>query len=327
MIPGTARVYWLHGLRVRSALPLGGRDLGTAAPVDLEVRGAAAAPVPEDLPPGQVIAEAAAGGRRFYVACDDSERFLLRYPGLCDFAVGHDLRSVEYRPDPTADLGLVPILLGGTVLAFVLSLSGACVLHASAVEVDGAAIAVVGQSGMGKSTLAALLCATGARVLADDALRIDAGSAPSCVRGSCELRLRPQAQPLVSLFNGRARANRTADGRIALCPERSPADRVPLAAVVVPHPCRASASVEVVEATPADAMCWLVRFPRVLGWRHPVVLAQQFDAVARLASRVALVEASIPWGPPFQVETARQLLRQLPRRGARIGASSRRQAG
>jgi ABC-type glutathione transport system ATPase component len=34
-------------------------------------------------------------------------------------------------------------------------------LHASCVEVGGATVAVVGESGMGKSTLAALFCAAG----------------------------------------------------------------------------------------------------------------------------------------------------------------------
>ncbi|MGH8900630.1 MAG: hypothetical protein ACRDYA_02875 [Egibacteraceae bacterium] len=307
----TARVYRLHGLQVRCALPLGGRALGTTWPFDLDVREGAAAPVPEGPPPGGVIAEAVASGRRLYVACDDGERYLLRYPGLCDFAVGHDLRRIEYRPDPAADMGLVPILLSGTVLAFVLSLGGDCVLHASAVEVDGAAIAIVGQSGMGKSTLAALLCAAGASLLTDDVLRVDVGGAPSCAQGATELRLRPQAESLVGLFNGQARTARTADGRLALRLRSAPAEEVPLAAIVIPYPCRTSVSLDMVEVTPADAVCRLVRFPRVLGWRHPAVLARQLDALVRLATRVPLVEARIPWGPPFRVEVARQLLDRL----------------
>jgi hypothetical protein len=283
---------------------------------DLDVRGGAAAPVPEAVPPGRIIAEAVTGGHRFYVACDDGDRYLLRYPGLCDFVIGHDLHDAEYRPDPGIARGLVSILLGGTVLALVLSLgAGDCVLHASAVEVDGAAIAVVGQSGMGKSTLAALLCAAGANLLADDVLRIDVGAAPSCAQGATKLRLRSQAESLVALFDGRARTERTADGRIALSARPSPADQVPLAAIVVPRPCPTAVSVGTAQVSPADAACWLLRFPRVLGWRHTTVLARQFDACVRLARQIPLVEASLPWGPPFRLEVARQLLRQLPRAG------------
>ena len=53
-----------------------------------------------------------------------------------------------------------------------LSLRGERILHATAVALDGVAVAFVGASMAGKSTLAAAFAAGGAQVLADDTLRL-----------------------------------------------------------------------------------------------------------------------------------------------------------
>jgi hypothetical protein len=59
-------------------------------------------------------------------------------------------------------------LLLGCVLGHLLRLRGVTCLHASVVAVDGSAIAILGQSGAGKSTTAAALASRGFSVLADD---------------------------------------------------------------------------------------------------------------------------------------------------------------
>jgi hypothetical protein len=50
------------------------------------------------------------------------------------------------------------------------------VLHASAVEVDGEAVAFLGQSGWGKSSIAAALHAKGYRIIADDVVPVRIGA-------------------------------------------------------------------------------------------------------------------------------------------------------
>jgi hypothetical protein len=62
--------------------------------------------------------------------------------------------------------------LVGRVLPFVSTLRGLEPWHASAVAIDGHAVALAGQSGVGKSTLAAQLMLDGAELLADDVLAI-----------------------------------------------------------------------------------------------------------------------------------------------------------
>ena len=60
----------------------------------------------------------------------------------------------------------------GPVLGFVLRLRGVTCLHASAVAVDGQAIALVGSPGAGKSTIAAAFAQCGFSVIADDVVAL-----------------------------------------------------------------------------------------------------------------------------------------------------------
>ncbi len=64
-------------------------------------------------------------------------------------------------------------MLIAQALPFAAVLSGLEVLHASAVEVDGGAVAFVGHSGAGKTSLALALCRRGATFLADDVLVLE----------------------------------------------------------------------------------------------------------------------------------------------------------
>ena len=66
----------------------------------------------------------------------------------------------------------IPLFATGTILALILGLQGEHPLRASAVAVDGRAIAIAGASGSGKSTLAAKLCIAGASFVTDDLLRL-----------------------------------------------------------------------------------------------------------------------------------------------------------
>ena len=62
--------------------------------------------------------------------------------------------------------------LVGIVLSFAFRLRGDFSLHASAIQTDGGAVALVGPHGAGKSTLAAALGRRGMPVLTDDILRL-----------------------------------------------------------------------------------------------------------------------------------------------------------
>jgi hypothetical protein len=94
---------------------------------------------------------------------------LLDVPGAARFAVrpGCDV-TVEMADNP--DMELVRLFFFGSVIGLVCHLRGLLPLHASAVAIDGKAIAFCGPPGMGKSTLAAFCVDAGARLVADDVL-------------------------------------------------------------------------------------------------------------------------------------------------------------
>ena len=59
------------------------------------------------------------------------------------------------------------------VLPLAAVLRGTHVLHASAVALAGRAVAFMGRSGVGKTTLAGRIVAHGARLMTDDVLAVD----------------------------------------------------------------------------------------------------------------------------------------------------------
>jgi hypothetical protein len=99
--------------------------------------------------------------------------YLLRFPDLADFEVSTDGKLVTCRPAPGGDDATPQHLYLNQVLPLVLSKQGHLVFHASAVEVDGGAIAFVAESGRGKSTLAASFAIGGHRFLTDDGLVVE----------------------------------------------------------------------------------------------------------------------------------------------------------
>jgi hypothetical protein len=98
--------------------------------------------------------------------------YMLRFPDLADFVISEHGDEVRGYPAPGAPEITIRHLLLGQVLPFVLSRRGDTVLHASAVVSPAGAIAFLGASGQGKSTLTASLTQRGLPLLADDCLLV-----------------------------------------------------------------------------------------------------------------------------------------------------------
>ncbi|HLK51575.1 MAG TPA: hypothetical protein VKT49_25720 [Bryobacteraceae bacterium] len=77
-------------------------------------------------------------------------------------------REVIITPDPDSDPTLFPLYVQGMMLASALYQRGLFVLHASVIDFDGSAVALMGPIGAGKSTFASAFHARGHRLLADD---------------------------------------------------------------------------------------------------------------------------------------------------------------
>jgi hypothetical protein len=99
--------------------------------------------------------------------------YLLRFPAFADFVVSIDGRAVCCYPRADIPLETVRYLLLNQVIPVVLSHLGKVVLHASACATPQGAIAFIGSTGAGKSTLAASFGLQGFSVLTDDCLLIE----------------------------------------------------------------------------------------------------------------------------------------------------------
>jgi len=95
------------------------------------------------------------------------------FPGLADFTISANGNEVVAFPAPDASDQTVHHLYLNQVLPLALSRQFNLVLHASAIEVGNFAIAFLGLSGHGKSTLAASLSTSGHRFLTDDGLQLE----------------------------------------------------------------------------------------------------------------------------------------------------------
>lgn len=101
--------------------------------------------------------------------------FRLRYADGCEYHVDAAGTRVACTWPPHFTVEDAATYLLGPVFGVVLRLRGIPSLHASAVAVDGAAVALVGAAGTGKSTTAAALAARGHALLADDVLALRTG--------------------------------------------------------------------------------------------------------------------------------------------------------
>lgn len=191
---------------------------------------------------------------------------------------------------------MVPVLLGGSVLALILGLRGEPVLHASVVTGGDSAIAIVGPSGAGKSTLAVLLCELGMRLLTDDTARVGVGEGGTFQihRGAAEVRLRGPAAQLANRSGWPTRV--TADGRTAVRPPGEEKVVAPLGAVLVPAWSEERERPAALPLSERETLAALLRSQRVVGWLAPGPLRANFDCCVEIARAVRAFRLELPRG-------------------------------
>ena len=314
-----AQVIDLYGVRVCSEIDLG---LGSVDPgpgvVDVELRVGTCRSIPETAPAGSVIAERLDGPRQpFYTATTSDEGYCLRFHRRFDFRMSPDRRSVRVDWHPGTELLLAAVYFTGTVMAFLLGLAGRLTLHASAVTMPAGstvpgAFAIFGDSGVGKTTLAALCAAAGASFVTDDLLLVDLDGPDPLVDGTGnEFRLRPEAAWVLDRFREPPELRRTADGRIAVRPQMDEAGTgaTQLRALVKPILVPDGDPVTLTPLSSVDALFELARAPRLAGWTAEHVVRRQFDAMVDLTRRVPSFVAHIPWDPGARLGVGAALLR------------------
>jgi hypothetical protein len=120
---------------------------------------------------------------RYSVPFTDSERpfvtvgeiargYLVRAHGLADFVVDPSAARLTCAPKADVDPLTIEQLLVDQVVPRMLHAMRRPCLHASAVDWGAGAVAFVGASGMGKSTMSAAACEGGASLVCDDCLAV-----------------------------------------------------------------------------------------------------------------------------------------------------------
>ena len=110
--------------------------------------------------------------------------YLLRFPDLADFEVSADGKEVVAWPAGEGEDATVEHLYINQMVPLALSRQGRPTFHASVVTVPGGVVAFLGQSGMGKSTLAASFALNGSSFLSDDALLVEETTSGCVVKPS-----------------------------------------------------------------------------------------------------------------------------------------------
>lgn len=112
------------------------------------------------------------GSLIYEVRLDPEDGYLIAGPEYGAHMLSADGRLLVCDPEGLPDASWQRLLIA-QVLPFAAVLQGLEVFHASAVVLDGQAVAFVGPSRAGKTSVALELCRRGARFLADDVLALE----------------------------------------------------------------------------------------------------------------------------------------------------------
>lgn len=308
-------LYECSGLTIASAIPLSAPRsvFSDPAAADVTVTLGEEVDPPFERPSADLVAELVVEGYPYYSFCRVGEGHVGRVPGIADFVIAADLRHVVCHPVSAGRTAVIPIIVPGTITAFLLTMGGRCVLHGSAVDRGGRAVAFVGVSGQGKSTMAAIFCGAGASLVSDDLLPLEFGGDGAAsdsvfsLRSGCEIRLREKAASLADRF-GEDAVRITQDERHAVAPPTSLLERIPLDAIVLPRPDREHREVTARRLSAGEASLALGRCERIEGWRGRDHFRRQFADIGRVVASVPVFEVAVPWGPPFGNDLAQRVL-------------------
>lgn len=238
---------------------------------------------------------------------------LLRLAHTADFLIQGD-HIVCSPAAGTAD-HLVRSYLLGIVAALWLELSGAPVLHGSAVTVAGRAVACLSHSGGGKSTLAAALMRRGARLLADDVLALDMQGGPvHCRPAYPAMRLWPdEAGHFVGRYEHLERVDPGQGKRLVPIGEAAFCDEPQLlGAILLPRRREPGTAVRLTELSPRDAVVQLLRYS--YAGRAPEFMGLQdrrLGFFATMAQQVPVLRLEYPSGLEH-LEAVCQAVERLP---------------
>lgn len=306
--------YSVYGLVIASEEPIQSlapapQDVAPSISVSFEPDGTSLRAPKLTLPPHHWIAHAVLPDGGLYLSA----------PDIFDVEVSADGRHARCCLAPGVDRRTVEANLLNIVIGTALTLQGEEPLHATAIDLGGVAVALLGSSGAGKSSLAAHLLSRGGDLVTDDMLRLKFDDQQVlALPGPYRLKLLDEPAriyfPTASadgLFNALSGKMMIRPGAV----DRRESHGVPLAALYFLGDLPGQAPVEEVEAI---ALYGLDRVRVLLASAmddrntSPSRLARQMAFVSELSSKLPLFHLRYPRRFEVMDRVAAEIARTLP---------------
>jgi len=183
-------LYYIYGISLYSEIPLPLPDSGRGELAHIALRIAPASYFAEAIR-GVSLEQADGSWYQFGRLADGSS--YARWQGVGEFLVSGDGLQILCRQFEIASTESFQVYMLGQALSFALVKRGFEPIHATAVVVNAEAVVFLGDSGFGKSTLAASFISAGYQVLTDDLLILQpAGSRVLAYPGPARIKLFPK---------------------------------------------------------------------------------------------------------------------------------------
>jgi hypothetical protein len=290
--------YILYGLRLRSQLKLTLEEAASPGGADLELSPA------EPRWMEAKISAVELGTSDWVNICELPDGWsYARYDGMFDFLISPSGDCIRYRMLANVPLESFEAYALGRIFSFALVKKGFEPLHAATVVVGQRAVAFLGASTFGKSSLAACFVAEGYPLLTDDVLRLEEQKDGRYLAfpGPARLKLLPR---IARLFIGDSSVRVPINLRhphpkrvYPLTSAQSCATPVPLAAiyaVTAPRKVYRKQRIAVSALPSVDALVKVLSFTHNHQLTGRERLVRQFDAARRLIDKVPVRSLSYP---------------------------------
>lgn len=258
-------------------------------------------------------------GRRWVAFARDPVGHVLRFPGLVDFDVRTAEQLIDCYPQPGTPANTLRHLALDQVLPLVAGSENRIALHGSVIGTPAGAVAFLGQSGVGKSTLAATLGRRGYPVLSDDCcllVRRDDGGF-DVVPSYPGVRLNPDSLahtfgngdhgPVVSHYSEKRRVG----GRERLGFSDQPARLARLYAVAARDELEATTAISMTPASKRDAMYALIDYTFHLDIGDAPRIRETFELAGAIVDAYEVKRLAFPWDLAAGDALADEILRDV----------------
>jgi len=224
---------------------------------------------------------------RVWIACaKHCGGYTVRFPGLAEFSVSADGRAIAVFAVDGTPVNTIRHLFLDQVFPLTLPLHGELALHGSAVETPDGAVAFVGTTGSGKSTLTASFASAGFRPLTDDCLVVRAsGDHAVAIPSYPGVRLWPDALESLAIDDPAASdvAHYSDKRRVLAVTTRNDDRPVLLRRIFVLTPDEeATDAIRIAAPSRRDAMIDLVKHAFRIDREDPGALTAELDRVDRV---------------------------------------------